>query len=369
MPHFNAGAPRQAGAQSRAARIENANRLVQETLARHGLAGALGSLPGGASSTSTTRGRLASTLTDAFSVNGPGHRMPMPEPDVPDGASWRRQSFCCDAGSRDYRLYLPVTGQAGARALVVMLHGCTQTPEDFAAGTAMNDLADRHGFIVAYPVQARGANAQSCWNWFSRGDQRRNRGEPAILAGIARQVMADHGVPADRVFVAGLSAGGAMAVILGEVYPDLFTGVGVHSGLSYGAARDVGSAYAAMGGTPMRDDTRPRPGKRPRTIVFHGAADATVHPVNGGLVARDALAQGAGPQIQTTETGRAGGRSFHKETARNADGEAVLEHWVVDGMGHAWSGGRAAGSYTDPDGPDASAEIVRFFLSPADRSA
>lgn len=366
MIYSNAGAMRLANAQLRAGQFENVNRLVQETLARHGLAGNPGIVSRGGSSSSAMQGRLASTLTNALSVEGFGYQIPTPEPDVSDGASFERHSFTCEAGSRDYRLYVPAMGEGGAAALVVMLHGCTQTPEDFAAGTAMNDLADRHGFIVAYPAQARGANAQSCWNWFSRGDQRRNRGEPAILAGITRQIMADRGVPTDRVFVAGLSAGGAMAVILGEAYPDLFSGVGVHSGLPYGAARDVSSAFAAMGGTPMQDGTRPRPGTQPRTIIFHGAADATVHPMNGTLVARDALPQGFGAQIQTTETGRVGGRIFRKETTWHPDGQAALEHWVIEGMGHAWSGGKAAGSHTDPDGPDASAEMIRFFLSPTD---
>jgi poly(hydroxyalkanoate) depolymerase family esterase len=241
-----------------------------------------------------------------------------------------------------------------------MLHGCTQTSEDFAAGTGMNALAESHRVVVVYPQQSRGDNAQSCWNWFSRGDQRRNCGEPAILAGITREVVARHGVPTQRVFVAGLSAGGAMAMILGTAYPDLFHGVGVHSGLPVAAAHDIPSAFAAMAGRGTETATT---GPAVRTIVFHGSSDTTVHPSNGDRIVGQALDRGTSECLQIDETGTARGRRFSRCTTFDANGGKAVEHWVVDGMGHAWSGGQTAGSYTDPRGPDASAEMLRFFLA------
>ena len=224
----------------------------------------------------------------------------------------------------------------------------------------MNALAEAHRFVVVYPQQSRGDNAQSCWNWFSLGDQRRDRGEPAIIAGLSREIAARHDVPNDKVFVAGLSAGAAMAVILGGTYPDLFQAVGAHSGLPAGAAKDVPSAFAAMGG---RDAVSTPREKATRTIVFHGSADGTVHPSNGDRIVRQALEGSSGQSLQTEDTGSVGGRSYRRITTATPDGRAAVEHWIVEGMGHAWSGGQAAGSYTDPQGPDASAEMIRFFFA------
>ena len=198
----------------------------------------------------------------------------------------------------------------------------------------------------------------ACWNWFRPGDQRRDAGEPAILAGLARHIVAGVRRAAKRVFVAGLSAGGAMAAVLGETYPDLFAAVGVHSGLPAGCASDVMSAFAAMRGDPGVAPAVRRRGRMPRTIVFHGGADRTVHPSN----AEQIVAAARSPAALRDERGEAGGRAYVRIVADGPGGPPELECWMVDGAGHAWSGGDPAGSYADPAGPDASAEMVRFFL-------
>lgn len=269
------------------------------------------------------------------------------------------------AGARPYKLYTPEVAPGQLAPLVVMLHGCTQDPDDFAAGTRMNEVAGN--CYVAYPGQTQGANPSKCWNWFKDGDQRRGRGEPAILADLVRELVRDHAVDPARVYVAGLSAGGAMAVILGRAYPEIFAAVGVHSGLPYAAASDVPSAFAAM-----RDASGARVSRRKSaaapipTIVFHGDRDTTVHPCNGAEVAAQGAERDAeGPACTRIETERVdapGGRSYTREVARDDAGRVLAEHWLVHGAGHAWSGGSAAGSYTDPRGPDASAEMLRFFL-------
>lgn len=259
------------------------------------------------------------------------------------------------AGGRDYTLFIPPGPATAPRPLVVMLHGCTQTPADFAAGTRMNEAAAAHGFAVLYPAQSRQMNPQRCWNWFKHSHQQRERGEPAIIAGMVRAVVAEHGLDPTRVYVAGLSAGGAMAAVLGQAYPDVFAAIGVHSGLASGAATDLPSALAAMqGGARGRAGVRPVP-----TIVFHGDQDATVHPANGAHVAASAAAPGSTAQVERLSP--AARRSSTRHVHRAADGASQVEHWVVHGAPHAWSGGSAAGSYTDPSGPDATAEMLRFF--------
>jgi poly(hydroxyalkanoate) depolymerase family esterase len=235
--------------------------------------------------------------------------------------------------------------------LIVMLHGCTQSPDDFAAGTGMNRLAEEHGFLVAYPAQAKGANFQKCWNWFNDQDQKRDSGEASIIAGIATQVMADYAVDPSRVYAAGLSAGGAAAAICAAAYPDVFAAIGVHSGLACGAAQGMGAAFTAMqqGGAALTPNARQVP-----TIVFHGDADRTVNKINGAQVITQA---GGDLSRGTVIEGTAGGISYTKTVMPG------LEHWLLHGAGHAWSGGNPAGSFTDPRGPDASAEMLRFFLA------
>ena len=360
MITFNAGVLRQATGQTRAAQLASANDLVTRTLAQHGLtAGPMAGVPAAGGSD-----RLTTALSGLMARLQPSGQPAAQPSDLPNGASFAEGSFTCAAGTRRYRTYVPASAQEGATGLVVMLHGCTQTPEDFAAGSGMNALAEQHGFVVLYPHQSRGDNAQSCWNWFSRGDQTRDRGEPAILAGLTREIIARHAIPEDRVFVAGLSAGAAMAVILGGAYPDVFKAVGAHSGLPAGAAKDIPSAFAAMAGREAASTPRTAV---TRSIVFHGDADATVHPSNGARIVRQALEGGTGQSLQSETARTANGRSYRHCTTYDADGTETVEHWIVEGMGHAWSGGQPAGSYTDPQGPDASAEMVRFFFSPSAR--
>ena len=269
-------------------------------------------------------------------------------------------SCTAPAGTRAYKLYIPSTYAGEAAPLVVMLHGCKQNPDDFAAGTGMNALAEEQGCLVVYPAQAKNANGSNCWNWFQAGDQKRDRGEPSIIAAITQQVMRDYKVDPARVYVAGLSAGGAMAAILASEYPDLYKAAGIHSGLPTGAANDVASAFAAMSNGAANSALKAKNGAPVPVIVFHGDRDKTVHPQNGHQV----LSQQGGTQAgaATTEKGSApNGRSYTRAVHRTTSGKLTAEHWTVHGSGHAWSGGSKRGSYTDPKGPDASREMLRFF--------
>lgn len=285
---------------------------------------------------------------------------PPPQADVHDAGHFVARRYTGHAGQRAYKLYVPSGFEGKRLALVVMLHGCTQDADDFAAGTRMNALAEQHGFLVAYPIQPATANPSRCWSWFKPGDQQRELGEPALIAGITREVMANHPVDPDRVYVAGLSAGGAMAAVMVHTYPELYAAAGVHSGLPYGSAHDLPSALAAMKGGKMgakmpAGNTAP---VRP-LIVFHGDADATVHVSNAERLLREFKDAATGDGQRTSKQN---GRTVTCRRLRSAGG-VEAEHWLIHGAPHAWAGGSTRGTYTDASGPDASAEMVRFFLA------
>jgi poly(hydroxyalkanoate) depolymerase family esterase len=283
-----------------------------------------------------------------------------PQQDIfPSVGSFVARSFSNEAGTLNYRLYIPSQHKGEPRPLILMLHGCTQSPEDFAAGTRMNFAAEEHACFVAYPEQTAAANSAKCWNWFHSGHQGRDRGEPSLIAGIARQVMGEHNIDRARIYIAGLSAGGAASAVVAEAYPDVFAALGVHSGLACGAARDLPSAFAAMQG--RHAGSAPSAGAPIPTIVFHGDCDNTVHPKNGVQVVTRAA--GGEKLERVVEHGRStGGRSFTRSVHRGPAGNTLIEDWVVHGAGHAWSGGSPAGSFTDPLGPDATTHMLGFFL-------
>ena len=286
----------------------------------------------------------------------------------PVAGRWLDGEFRNAHGRRRYRLYVPI-GYAGRPVpLVVLLHGCTQTAPDFAAATHMQALADRDTFLVLYPEQAQAVHARRCWQWFDPKHQQRGRGEPSILAGLTRRVMREYGVDAHRVYVAGLSAGGAMAAVLASTYPDVFAAVGVHSGLPYRAGDGLLSAWLAMhlGATPQPDTSRPIP-----LIVFHGDADQTVSLANAKqLVAQWAARYGfaSEPNLIRRRLAAEGYAYTQSVYDPDSDGRTFIEQWVVHGLGHAWSGGSHDGGHADPLGPDASAEMVRFFSQHAAQS-
>jgi poly(hydroxyalkanoate) depolymerase family esterase len=285
--------------------------------------------------------------------------------------------FRGQAGTRTYKLYVPATAPDLPMPMVVMLHGCTQSADDFAAGTRMNRLADEHGFLVVYPEQPAEANPSKCWNWFRAQDQERDLGEPSLIAGIVKDVAARHRVDLRRVFVAGLSAGAAMAVVLGETYPELFAAVGAHSGLPYGSAHDIPSAMAAMKGgrsglahlknLPRAEVPARKAAQAVPIIVFHGDRDHTVQLNNGVQIvqqATDAHANELGSALdaRTAQAAADGGRTYTRTVHTDRAGRPLVESWWLHGAGHAWSGGNPSGSYVDGKGPNASAEMVRFFL-------
>ena len=286
---------------------------------------------------------------------------------VPDGAQFLAKTFENQAGSRPYKLYVPSGYRGQPVPLIVMLHGCTQSPDDFAAGTGMNTAAEEHTCLVAYPGQTSSANIQKCWNWFNEADQQRDEGEPSLIAGITREVMRDYAVDPRRVYIAGLSAGGAAAAVMGDTYPDLYAAIGVHSGLACGAARDMPSAFAAMqrgvdgSAQPAASASRSGTQRVVPAIVFHGDRDTTVNPRNGDAVVAQS-AQSAAPRRRAENGQVPGGHAYRRTLHADANGRTVVEQWVVHGAGHAWFGGSPAGSYTDPHGPDATREMVRFFL-------
>ena len=289
-------------------------------------------------------------------------RAPLSTPDiVPEGARFIEGTYSNPAGSRAYKLFIPSRYQERPLPLVVMLHGCTQSPDDFAAGTRMNFIAEEQNCFVVYPAQPSQANQAKCWNWFRTADQQRGRGEPSLIAGITRQIMDDYSVDPKRVYVGGLSAGAAAAAIMGATYNDLYAAIGIHSGLACGAATDLPSALVAMrqGGSGHKVISGDRPPVP--TIVFHGDRDTTVHPNNGDQILEQSV-RTMSTQKKVHRGQVPGGHAYTRTILSDASGREILEHWNIHGAGHAWSGGSPAGSYTDPRGPDATREMLRFFL-------
>jgi poly(hydroxyalkanoate) depolymerase family esterase len=301
--------------------------------------------------------------SSGLGLRGVMKRAPLSTSDiVPAGARFIEGTYSNSAGSRAYRLFIPSRYQGQPLPLVVMLHGCTQSPDDFAAGTRMNFIAEEQNCFVVYPAQRSEANQAKCWNWFRTADQQRGRGEPSLIAGITRQIMRDYSVDPKRVYVGGLSAGAAAAAIMGATYNDLYAAVGVHSGLACGAATDLPSAFVAMrqggqsGDRLILADEPSIP-----TIVFHGDRDTTVHPKNGDQILEEST-RSLSMQKKVLRGRVSGGHAYTRTIHTDASGRGIFEHWNIHGAGHAWSGGSPAGSYTDARGPDATREMLRFFL-------
>ena len=310
----------------------------------------------------------------------------LPKARADSSGIWQQYTYNGSAGSRPYFVYTPANYRVGtAVPLMVMLHGCTQTPADFAAGTQMDQLADQKQFIVVYPQQTSTYNQEKCWNWFDSADQSRGNGEPAIIAGIVQaveQTTSQWTIDTHRIYAAGLSAGAAMTVILGATYPDIFAAIGVQSGLEYQAATSSTDAYTALrqgGPDPARQGQAAynAMGSAARvvpTITFHGTSDYLVYPINGEQVVRqwmqtDHLAShnaynaSFNSPTSTTNGQVAGGHSYSVYTWNDNNGNEVQEYWLVNGMGHGWSGGSSSGTYTDPQGPGATQAIYNFFMN------
>lgn len=394
--HFQA-AMREATRLTRAGRLIEATALIQRTLQGAGPARP-SATPDAPSGDTIIEGEFRVTepaptpsapleLHAASVVDLPPPAPPTPWPATPapipvpgttgERARFLSETFASQAGPRPYKLYVPSGYRGQALPLVVMLHGCTQNPDDFAAGTRMNQLAEAQGCLVVYPAQVSAANASTCWNWFEPAHQRRGQGEPALIAGITRQVATGYAVDRRRVFVAGLSAGGAMAVIMAMTYPDLYAAVGCHSGLAYGAAHDLPSALGAMGrGVKPRARRDARTAAAPSSpalplIVFQSDQDTTVHPRNADQLIAQWMALPAhdtptAPGARKPEVLRGqvvGGLAYTRSSHFDARGQVRVEHWQIHGARHGWSGGSPEGSFTAPEGPDAAREILRFFLA------
>jgi poly(hydroxyalkanoate) depolymerase family esterase len=307
-----------------------------------------------------------------------GLQLPVRYPVLPPGQALRSGSLGAgelldktygnDSGARQYTIYIPPDCSNHGLAVIVMLHGGTQAVLDYAAGTGMNRLADLHHFLVVYPEQDVRANPMRYWNWFRPQDQQPGIGEPALIAGITEQVIRDYDADPDRVFIVGFSSGAAMATVMAATYPHLYAAAGVHSGLPYGTAYDVPSAFALMRGESLQ--SRRGSGPRIPLIVFHGDHDEIVNVVNASHIREQRLGidgpRTAVGDISVTHGQVPGGHAF-TQTTYSDEVQVLLEQWIVHRAGHAWSGGTSGCSYTDPQGPDASAEMVRFFEEHARR--
>ena len=285
---------------------------------------------------------------------------------MPQPKSFFEGVYANSHGSRRYKLFIPSQAAGKPLPLLVMLHGCLQDADDFALGTRMNTIAEEQRIFVLYPEQSEAANKTRCWNWFTAANQRRDQGEPSIIAGMTREVIGAYDIDARRVYIAGMSAGGAMAAILAANYSDLYAAVGIHSGVPFGAAQNFAAAIAAM-----KDGTAAGaqlPAKSIPLIVFHGDQDILVNARNGEQIVSQWLggpAPGGAQDTLKAPAGEGNGRAFTRTRYHNGTGDAVAENWLVHDAGHAWSGGGSAGSFTDVSGPDASREMVRFFSSAA----
>jgi poly(hydroxyalkanoate) depolymerase family esterase len=351
-------------------KLLDASRLIQRTLFG-------GSAPG----TTGNRHPAAPTATQPAAEESPPAVIILPGPPKASGlpqqhttepgrqAEFTKHAFAFDGNSYPYRLYIPsaATREAAAQRmpLIVLLHGCKQDALDFSHGTAMNMLAEQHHAMVLYPEQTTSGNAMRCWNWFEPSHQKAGRGEPGMIAALTQKTIAQHNADPARIYVAGLSAGGAMAAVVAGLYPDLFAAVGVHSGLAAGAAQDVMSAFSAMRSGAKGHKTAALP-----TIVFHGTADTTVNPDNSEFITDAALnafkAAGLSLKKSNSKLDSKSSTNHPEQTERtvynNASGTPYVESWRITAGPHAWSGGNAQGSFTDPDGPDASKAMLAFFL-------
>ena len=305
---------------------------------------------------------LSTAMTDAAAQT-----FPPPVAPLAGGVTWHVYSG--SAGARRYRLFVPATYDPARPApLVVMLHGCTQDPDDFARGTRFNSAAADAGVIVVWPEQTAQQQPQKCWSWYDPAHQAAGAGEPAIIAGITREVMASHAVDPARVYVAGVSAGAAMAVNTAAAYPELYAAVAAHSGIAYRAAQTVPAALSVMKSGAADPDALAGMLKaalgphRPALIAIHGGADVVVVPANSRqLAAQWAGALGLGPAAESTST--EDGASFARTVYDDAGGAPQVELLIVAGVGHAWSGGSPEGTFTHAGSPDATAHILRFLLA------
>lgn len=270
---------------------------------------------------------------------------------------------------RRYMLYEPASRGAGLAPMLVLLHGCQQGAEDFAAGTRMNEAAEAAGVVVLYPEQSRAANLLRCWNWYALQDRSHSGGDAALIAALTRHITLEQRIDPKRVYVAGMSAGGGMAAVLARDYPELYAALGVHSGMPAGLAHDLASAMRLMSAGPQPAGADAEPARATRaplaSIVFHGDEDTVVHPSNGQAIHAPPGAAEAPPPArsrQATTSPSEGQRSVTRSVDYGAGGVTRHELWIVHGAGHAWAGGSESERHTDAQGPDASREMLRFFL-------
>lgn len=326
----------------RSGQLQQATQLIQQSLRRD----------------LYPEGRAANAANDIIIGN---------QPCLGQAAQFLTRSFSNEYGSRDYKLYIPSGYIDQPLPLVVMLHGCKQNAEDFALGTAMNQLAEKYNILVAYPNQTRIAHSKACWNWYKVKNQQAHRGEPALIAGLTQAILQSHHVDPKRIYVAGLSAGGSMAAIMGATYPKLYAAVGVHSGLAAGSATNVIAALAVMRQGSWNVQTLSEEPAFVPTIVFHGDQDSIVNQKNAEQVfaqakQRLAASHEAYFNVEQTTIHPAEGRAYTRTQMKDEKGQTQIDYWLVHGAGHAWSGGESRGSYVDPNGPNASEAMLRFFL-------